>query len=79
MYIGSIDKWGLYYLVYEIVDNFVDEVLNGYGNEIDVIINKDGSIFIEDNGCGMLIGIYKLGKLIVEVIFIVLYVGGKFG
>ncbi len=71
MYIGSTDKRGLHHLVYEIVDNSVDEVLNGYGNEIDVTINKDGSISIEDNGRGMPTGIHKSGKPTVEVIFTV--------
>lgn len=79
MYIGFIDGIGLYYLVWEIVDNVVDEVLLGFGNCIDVIINKDGSIIVIDYGCGMLIGMYVMGKFIVEVIFMVFYVGGKFG
>lgn len=79
MYIGFIDSWGLYYLVYEIVDNVVDEVLLGYGSEIDVIIYEDNSIIVVDSGCGMFVGMYVFGILIVEVIFIVLYVGGKFG
>lgn len=79
MYIGFIDVWGLYYLVYEIVDNFVDEVFVGYGDYIIVKIYKDNSIFVQDRGCGMLIGMYKFGKLIFEVILMVFYVGGKFG
>lgn len=79
MYIGSTDKRGLHHLVYEIVDNSVDEVLNGYGNEIKVTINKDDSITIEDNGRGMPTGIHKSGKPTVEVIFTVLHAGGKFG
>ncbi|AVO02248.1 DNA topoisomerase IV subunit B [Staphylococcus simulans] len=79
MYIGSTDKRGLHHLVYEIVDNSVDEVLNGYGNEIKVTINKDDSITIEDNGRGMPTGIHKSGKPTVEVIFTILHAGGKFG
>ena len=72
MYIGSTDKRGLHHLVYEIVDNSVDEVLNGYGNEIDVTINKDNSISVEDNGRGMPTGMHASGKPTVEVIFTVL-------
>ncbi|GEP83536.1 DNA topoisomerase IV subunit B [Staphylococcus piscifermentans] len=79
MYIGSTDKRGLHHLVYEIVDNSVDEVLNGFGNEIQVTINKDDSITIEDNGRGMPTGIHKSGKPTVEVIFTILHAGGKFG
>lgn len=79
MYIGSTDKRGLHHLVYEIVDNSVDEVLNGFGNEIKVTINKDDSITVEDNGRGMPTGIHKSGKPTVEVIFTILHAGGKFG
>ena len=68
MYIGSTDKRGLHHLVYEVVDNSVDEVLNGYGDEITVTINKDDSISIEDNGRGMPTGIHASGKPTVEVI-----------
>ncbi|HLR18394.1 MAG TPA: DNA topoisomerase IV subunit B [Staphylococcus sp.] len=79
MYIGSTDKRGLHHLVYEIVDNSVDEVLNGFGSEIKVTINKDESITIEDNGRGMPTGIHTSGKPTVQVIFTVLHAGGKFG
>ena len=79
MYIGSTDKRGLHHLVYEVVDNSVDEVLNGFGSEITVTINKDESITIEDNGRGMPTGIHTSGKPTVQVIFTVLHAGGKFG
>ncbi|QLK86223.1 DNA topoisomerase IV subunit B [Staphylococcus sp. 17KM0847] len=79
MYIGSTDKRGLHHLVYEVVDNSVDEILNGYGDEIKVTINTDESITIADNGRGMPTGMHKLGKPTVEVIFTVLHAGGKFG
>lgn len=65
--------------MYEVVDNSVDEVLNGYGNEINVTINQDNSISIEDNGRGMPSGMHASGKPTVEVIFTVLHAGGKFG
>lgn len=79
MYIGSTDKRGLHHLVYEVVDNSVDEILNGYGNEINVIINEDESITVADNGRGMPTGTHRSGKPTVEVIFTVLHAGGKFG
>ena len=79
MYIGSTDKRGLHHLVYEVVDNSVDEVLNGYGDEITVILNQDDSISIEDNGRGMPTGIHASGKPTVQVIFTILHAGGKFG
>ena len=78
MYIGSVDSRGLHHLVWEIVDNSIDEALNGFGNEIIIEINKDGSVSVSDSGRGMPVGKHKSGKNTLEVIFTILHAGGKF-
>ena len=79
MYIGSTDARGLHHLVWEIVDNAIDEVLQGYGKEINVRILNDNSIEVEDFGRGMPCGMHKSGRPTTEVIFTMLHSGGKFG
>lgn len=78
MYIGSTDKKGLHHLVWEIVDNSIDEVINGFGNKIRIIIHKDHSVSVEDEGRGVPVGKHASGKDTPEVIYTVLHAGGKF-
>ena len=80
MYIGSTSSKGLHHLIYEIVDNSVDEALAGYCDTVEVYLNKDNSVTVRDNGRGIPVGINKKAGLpAVEVVFTMLHAGGKFG
>ncbi|MBO5138441.1 MAG: DNA topoisomerase IV subunit B [Bacilli bacterium] len=78
MYIGSTDKRGLHHLVWEIVDNSIDEAINGFGNNIKIILHADKSVSVIDEGRGLPVGMHASGKPTPEVIFTILHAGGKF-
>ena len=78
MYIGSTDKRGLHHLAWEIIDNSIDEISNGYGDYIKIIIHKDNSLTISDNGRGVPVGMHSSGISTPEVIYTILHAGGKF-
>ena len=78
MYIGSTDKRGLHHLVWEIVDNGIDECINGFGNYLKIVMHKDGSLSVVDNGRGVPVGMHQSGKTTPEVVYTMLHAGGKF-
>ena len=78
MYIGSTDKRGLHHLIWEIVDNSIDEAINGFGDYIKITLHSDKSVSVEDHGRGLPVGMHQSGKPTPEVIFTVLHAGGKF-
>ncbi|MDZ4197263.1 MAG: ATP-binding protein, partial [Candidatus Izemoplasmatales bacterium] len=79
MYVGSTDSRGLHHLVWEIIDNSIDEVLAGYGSMVKIVIKEDNSVLISDDGRGMPVDMHSSGISAVEVIFTKLHAGGKFG